>query len=113
MVVIILTEQPAEVTFLPVNATAVRMTWSGSVHLPTTVHYTSSLSNTGTIMNQYERIYPPGTTSDVLVLDDDDVTLADEYVHNFSLHYIIRNDVPGPSTITQFTFGTQILKCNS
>ncbi|CAI8013530.1 Receptor-type tyrosine-protein phosphatase F, partial [Geodia barretti] len=35
-------ERPAEVSFLPVNATGVRISWSGSVHLPTSIHYTVS-----------------------------------------------------------------------
>jgi hypothetical protein len=93
-----------EVSFLPVNATGVRISWSGSVHLPTSIHYTVSLSTTGIIMNQYNRVYPPGTTSDVVVLDDD-ITLTDEYVHNFTLHYISQNDdVPGIPIIASFTF---------
>jgi hypothetical protein len=96
--------RPAEVSFLPVNATGVRISWSGSVHLPTSIHYTVSLSTTGIIMNQYNRVYPPGTTSDVVVLDDD-ITLTDEYVHNFTLHYISQNDdVPGIPIIASFTF---------
>jgi hypothetical protein len=90
-----------------VNATGVRISWSGSVHLPTSIHYTVSLSTTGIIMNQYNRVYPPGTTSDVVVLDDD-ITLTNAYyVHNFTLYYIIGNDVTlvqGPPTNVPFAF---------
>ena len=93
------------VSFLPVNATGVGISWSGSVHLPTSIQYTASLSTTGIIISQYDRVYPPGTTSDVIVLDDD-ITLTDEYVHNFTLHYISQNDdVPGIPIIASFTFG--------
>ncbi|CAI8040269.1 hypothetical protein GBAR_LOCUS22447 [Geodia barretti] len=97
-------DRPAEVSFLLVNATGVTISWSGNVHLSTSINYTVSLSTTGIIMNQYNRVYPPGTTSDVVVLDDD-ITLTDEYVHNFTLHYISQNDdVPGIPIIASFTF---------
>ncbi|CAI8057262.1 hypothetical protein GBAR_LOCUS31214, partial [Geodia barretti] len=99
-------DRPAGVSFLPVNATGVRISWSGSVHLPTSIHYTVSLSTTGIIISQYNKVYPPGTTSDVVVLDDD-ITLTNAYVHNFTLYYIIRNDVtlvPGPPTNAPFAF---------
>ncbi|CAI8054962.1 hypothetical protein GBAR_LOCUS29992 [Geodia barretti] len=109
---VIPTDSPAGVSFLPVNATGVRISWSGSVHLPTSIHYTVSLSTTGIIMSQYNRVYPPGTTSDVVVLEDD-ITLTDEYVHNFTLHYITQNDdVPGTQTIASFTFGKKIWSIN-
>ena len=59
-------------------------------------------------MSVNERVLPPGVNAIVVVLDDD-ITLADVYVHNFTLYYIIRNDVtslPGPQTTAVFTFGT-------
>ena len=59
-------------------------------------------------MSVNERVLPPGVDSTVVVLDDD-ITLTDVYVHNFTLYYIIRNDVtslPGPQTTAVFTFGT-------
>ncbi|CAI8036866.1 hypothetical protein GBAR_LOCUS20654, partial [Geodia barretti] len=99
-------DRPAEVSFLPVNATGVRISWSGSVHLSTCIQYTVSLSTTGIIISQYHRVYPPRTTSDVLVLDDD-ITLTNAYVHNFSLYYIARNDVTlvqGPPINVPFAF---------
>ena len=51
----ILTDKPEEVRFLPVNATAVRISWSGSAHLPTSIIYTVYCSTI--IMRQYERVY--------------------------------------------------------
>ena len=59
-------------------------------------------------MSVNERVLPPGVNSTVVMLDDD-ITLTDVYVHNFTLYYIIRNDVtslPGPKTTAVFTFGT-------
>ena len=59
-------------------------------------------------MSVNERVLPPGVNSTVVVLDDD-ITLTDVYVHNFTLYFIIRNDVtslPGPQTTAVFTFGT-------
>ena len=58
-------------------------------------------------MSVNERVLPPGVDSTVVVLDDD-ITLTDVYVHNFTLYYIIRNNVtslPGPQTTAVFTFG--------
>ena len=108
--IVIPIERPAEVSFLPVNATGVRISWSGSMHLPTSIHYTVSLSTNGVIISQYDRVYPPGTASDVVVLDDD-ITLTNAYyVHNFTLYYIIGNDVTlvqGPPTNVPFAFGMQ------
>ena len=95
-------DRPKEVVFHPVNATGVRIAWSGSAHLHTALTYTASLSTTGTIMSQLDRVYPPGTTSDVLVMDND-ITLSDEYDHNFTLHYIDNN--PGTPTSATFSFG--------
>ena len=95
-------DKPKEVVFHPVNATGVRIAWSGSVHLHTALTYTASLSTTGTIMSQLDRVYPPGTTSDVLVMDND-ITLSDEHDHNFTLHYIDNN--PGTPTSATFSFG--------
>ena len=48
-------------------------------------------------MSVNERVLPPRVNSTVVVLDDD-ITLTDEYVHNFTLYYIIRNDVTSPQT---------------
>ena len=56
-------------------------------------------------MSVIERVLPPGVNSTVVVLDDD-ITLTDVYVHNFTLYYIIRNDVTSPQTTAVFTFGT-------
>ena len=55
-------------------------------------------------MSVNERVLPPGVDSTVVVLDDD-ITLTDVYVHNFTLYYIIRNDVTSAQTTAVFTFG--------
>ena len=97
-------DRPKEVVFHLVNATGVRIAWSGSVHLHTALTYTASLSTTGIIMSQLDRVYPPGTNSDVLVMDDD-ITLSDEYDHNFTLRYIANNsNIPGTPTSATFSF---------
>ena len=90
------------------DSTAVRLSWSGSVHLSTCVRYTVHCSLSGVIISVNERVLPPGVNSTVVVLDDD-ITFTDVYVHNFTLYYIIKNDVtslPGPQTTAVFTFGT-------
>ena len=91
--------------FHVVNATAVRLTWSGSVHLSTCIQYTIICSDTGVIIGQYERVLPPVVTSTVWVLDDN-VILTDVYMHQFTLYYIIPNVVfPLSTTVTTFNFG--------
>lgn len=57
-------------------------------------------------MRQYERVYPPEVTSDDFAIDDD-ITLRDEYVHNFTLSYVISDDVIQEVTTATFTFGKQ------
>ena len=91
---------PEAVVFSVENSTAVRLSWSGSVHLSTFVRYTINCSLSGVIMSVNERVLPPRVNSTVVVLDDD-ITLTDEYVHNFTLYYIIRNDVTSPQTTCQ------------
>ena len=103
--VFIPTDKPEEVRFLPVNATAVRISWSGSVHLSTSIIYTVYCSTI--IMRQYEKVYPPGVTFADIVLEDD-ITLTDLYVHNFTLHYIFPDDVIPNKTVAIFTFGKEV-----
>ena len=98
-------DKPDAVVFSVENSTAVRLSWSGSVNLSTFVRYTVHCSLSGVIMSVNERVLPPGVDSTVVVLDDD-ITLTDVYVHNFTLYYIIRNDVTSPQTTAVFTFGT-------
>ena len=100
--------KPSAVSFQAVNSTAVRVSWSGSSHLSTSLHLTTHCSSTHTIMAQYESVYPPGVVSALVDLDDD-ITPTESYVHNFTLHYIIGDDVmlpPGPPITVPFTFGT-------
>ena len=103
--VFIPTDKPEEVRFLPVNATAVRISWSGSVHLPTSIIYTVYCSTT--VVKKNERVYPPGVTSADIVLEDDIILTCTSYVHNFTLYYgdVITSPGNNPSTLTTFTFG--------
>ena len=99
------TGKPDEVRFLPLNATAVRISWSGSVHLPTSIIYTVYCSTT--VVKKNERVYPPGVTSADIVLEDDIILTCTSYVHNFTLYYgdVIPSPGSNPSTLTTFTFG--------
>ena len=108
------TDKPEEVRFLPVNTTAVRISWSGSVHLSTFIIYTVYCSTN--VVKKNERVYPPGVTSADIVLEDDIILTCTSYVHNFTLYYgdFIPSyhygyDIPSPgnnpSTSTIFTFG--------
>ena len=99
------TVKPEGVRFLTVNATAVRISWSGSIHLPTSIIYTVYCSTN--VFRQNERVYPPGVTSADVVLEDDIVLTCTSYVHNFTLYYgdVIQLSRNNPSTSTNFTFG--------
>ena len=122
--VFIPTDKPEEVRFLPVNATAVRISWSGSVHLPTSIIYTVYCSTN--VVRKNERVYPPGVTSVDIVLEDDIILTCTSYVHNFTLYYgaipshyygdvipshyygdVIPSPGNNPSTMTTFTFGKE------
>ena len=59
-------------------------------------------------MRQYERVFPPGVTSADIAIEDD-ITLNDVYVHNFTLYYITPDHViPDKDDINVeiFDFGT-------
>ena len=63
-------------------------------------------------MRQYERVYPPGVTSADIALEDD-ITLNDVYVHNFTLYYITPDNVTpdlDDLTVEIFDFGIIIIK---
>ena len=59
-------------------------------------------------MRQYERVYSRGVTFADIVLEDD-ITLTDIYVHNFTLYYIIPDDVMPNQTVAIFTFGNGVV----
>ena len=99
------TDKPMGVTVLPVNATTVRVSWSDRVRLHTTILYTVYYSTS--IMRQYERVFPPGVTSADIAIEDD-ITLNDVYVHNFTLYYITPDHaIPDQDDLTVeiFDFG--------
>ena len=104
--VLIPTDKPEEVKFLPVNATTVRISWAGSVHLPTSIIYTVYCSTI--IIIQYERVYSHGVTFADIVLEDD-ITLTDIYIHNFTLYYIFPDGVTPNQTVAIFTFGKGVV----
>ncbi|CAI8049111.1 hypothetical protein GBAR_LOCUS27045, partial [Geodia barretti] len=93
-------DKPEGVRFLPVNGTTVRIFWSDSVYLSTSIIYTVYCSTI--IMRQYETVYSRVTFADIVL--EDDITLTDIYVHNFTLHYIIPDDVIPNQTVAIFTF---------
>ena len=94
------TEQPEAVTIHPVNATAVKITWSGSTHLSTSLQYTSFFTDTGAVMSQYETTVPLGVALIEVILNDDIMG----YEHNFTLHYVMDH---GEANVTyeSFVFG--------
>ena len=102
-------DKPEAVMFHVVNATAVRLTWSGSVHLFTCIQYTIICSDTRIITGQYERVFPPEVTYTVWVLDDD-VIFMDAYIHKFTLYYFISDiSLPiSPDTVATYTFGKSL-----
>ena len=55
-------------------------------------------------MRQYDRVYPPGVTSADIVVEDD-ITLTGIYVHNFTLYYVIPDDIIPNQNVAIFTFG--------
>ena len=59
-------------------------------------------------MRQYERVYPHGVTSADIVLKDD-IILTDIYVHNFTLYYVIPDDVILNQNVAIFTFGKGVV----
>ena len=87
------------------NDTVVRISWTGSVHLPTSIIYTVYCSTT--VVRKNERIYAPGVISADIVLEDDIILIFTSYVHNFTLYYgdAIPSPRNNPSTLTTFTFG--------
>ena len=105
---------PAGVEIQTVNSTAVRLTWSGSVHLYICIQYIVYCSATRLIISRYERVYPPRVTSTVMVLDDA-IIPNDVYVHSFTLYYIIDyvKLIPGPHTDVTFSFGEHLMKISN
>ena len=53
----------------PVNATAVKLEWSGYLSLPTALNYTSYFNETGTVMSQYNTPLSPGVMSFEISVD--------------------------------------------
>ena len=94
--------QPESVTIHPVNATAVRVSWTGSPHFSTSLQYTSYFTATASVMTQYGTVLVPNVTSSGVTLDDP----VDGYGHNFTLHYIISSGLKiAPVTRALFVFG--------
>ena len=85
-----------------VNATSVRLRWTGRRFFSTSVKYTSMFSNTGLAISHYEAVLPP-------YVDVTDISLDDYhpgYEHHFSLSYLICNVVPAYHQATAtFAFG--------
>ena len=92
---------PLPVTLLPLNATAVTVSWNSSPTFPTSLHYSSSLTTTGLVMTHHTEILPPGLGSTDISLDDE----FDGCKHNFTLHYVVECDAPVFET--NYVFGKQ------
>ena len=92
---------PLPVTFLPLNATAVTVSWNSSPTIPTSLHYSSSMATTGLVMTQHTENLPPGVGSTVISLDDE----FDGYKHTFTLHYVVECDAHVFET--NYVFGKQ------
>ena len=86
-----------------VSATAVRVSWSGSTHLSTSILYTTHCTSSGSEMTHYSNTVYPGTTSTIINIEDD-LTLDFQYEHSISLHYISNSAAPEIVTTT-FSFG--------
>ena len=97
--------RPESVTFHPVNATAVRVSWSDDSHHSTSLQYTSIFTATGAVISRYVTVLPPPVNDAVVAIDTD----RDGYEQNFTLHYISTDDLmipaPAPVTIATFAFG--------
>ena len=91
-------DQPKAVTFSTVNATAVSITWSGIIHLSTSLIYTS-YSDCGILMTQYIIVLPPSVISTEVTLNDNFAG----YEHLFMLQYISTKVTP--VTTEPFAFG--------
>ena len=105
-------DKPEGVTIVPVNATAIRISWSGSYYLSTCIQVTVIYAST-TIIRQYEIVVLPGVTSAIIVLGVE-IIITHVYVYRFSLYYFGRNDVTRSpasilSTTVTFTFGNYAL----
>jgi hypothetical protein len=94
--------QPESVTFLPVDATLIRVSWSGSSYLCTALLYTSTCTNTSTVIGQYETVIPKGVNSTLVSLKDD-LTLSYQYEHNFTLYFTRGESSSGLATSQIFS----------
>ena len=87
----------------PVNATALKLKWTGHSLFPTKVHYQSFFNETGALMTQHVSLVPINVTSLEINVDDS----IPGYVHTFSLQFV-ELLVNTPITTTSFTFGKSI-----
>ena len=87
----------------PVNATALKLKWTGHSLFPTKVHYQSFFNETGVLMTQHVSLVPINVTSLEINVDDS----IPGYVHTFSLQFV-ELLVNTPITTTSFTFGKSI-----
>ena len=91
------------VTILPLNATAVRVSWTSSLSFDTCFYYTSSCNASGLVVTRYKRVLPAGVGAINITLDDE----FDGYEHSFTLHYDTINcdQVPTPVNQADLVFG--------
>ena len=87
----------------PVNATALKLKWTGHPLFPTEVHYQSFFNETGSLMTQHVSLVPINVTSLEINVNDS----IPGYVHTFSLQFV-ELLVNTPITTTSLTFGKSI-----
>ena len=101
-------DKPESVVITPVDATSVKISWSGSTHLSTRLQYTVCSASSGSIMGGYTpHDLQPGVSSTIISIRDD-IIIGVQYQHNFTLHYVTANDTIPPFehvATASFSFG--------
>ena len=84
------------------NATALKVKWTGHSLFPTRVHYQSFFNETGVPMIQYISVFPTNVASFELNVDDS----VPGYLHTFFLQFV--EHIETPITTTSFSFGKSL-----
>ena len=96
------------VTILPLNATAVNISWTSSEFFSTSLQYSSSFNASGLVITHYKTVLPPNTGSIDVSLDDE----FEGYEHSFTLHHIYNCDqvIGFTAPVINFAFGMCTLR---
>ena len=88
-------------TIEPVNATALKLKWSGNTYnVSTSVHYQSIFTETGAVMNHFDTTVEANITSLEITVQD----CVPGYHHNFFLQFIVPV-IGSLATTASFIFG--------